>query len=143
MSAVCSPLTDVTTTTVAELHTGIDGHPHEVADVRHILRDGLVWWNIDIEIRDIAVLLTSEIVTNGLRHGRPPLRVHAFYKGSGLRVEVHDTDGDETLIIRPVDIESEGGRGLQLVELLATRWGWSPSRYGKFVWFEIDMNTAE
>jgi anti-sigma regulatory factor (Ser/Thr protein kinase) len=92
---------------------------------------------------DVAVLLVSELVTNAIRYGRPPIHLRAFPQGQGLRVEV--TDGERrapaTNADRPPakgDV-AEGGRGLLLVEGLADRWGWSAAGRGKVVWFELDV----
>ena len=36
----------------------------------------------------------------------------------------------------------EGGRGLYLVDQLATRWGSRPTKDGKAVWFEVPVGPA-
>jgi anti-sigma regulatory factor (Ser/Thr protein kinase) len=94
---------------------------------------------------EVAVLLVSELVTNAIRYGRPPIQLRAFRHGPGLRVEV--TDGERRAPVtagRPTDGANrsdipEGGRGLLLVEGLADRWGWSAMTRGKVVWFELDV----
>ena len=62
----------------------------------------------------------------------------AVRAGSGMiRVEVTDRAGPGAPQLRPASGEAEGGRGLQLVAGLATRWGWR-RRGGKIVtWFEL------
>jgi hypothetical protein len=42
--------------------------------------------------------------------------------------------------LRTARATDEGGRGLYLVEQLATRWGSRPTEDGKAVWFEIPMD---
>jgi serine phosphatase RsbU (regulator of sigma subunit) len=42
--------------------------------------------------------------------------------------------------LRTARATDEGGRGLYLVEQLATRWGSRPTEDGKAVWFEIPLN---
>jgi anti-sigma regulatory factor (Ser/Thr protein kinase) len=86
-----------------------------------------------------ALLLMSELVNNGLLHGRPgQVRVVARLDMRRLRVEVYDPGpgiGDR-LLEAPV-CTSPNGRGLVLVDALADRWGHrdgSPA----MVWFEID-----
>ncbi len=56
-----------------------------------------------------------------------------------LRVEVGDagSPGSEPRARLDVDQESEGGRGLYLVELLADKWGTHVHDEGRVVWFEI------
>jgi anti-sigma regulatory factor (Ser/Thr protein kinase) len=90
---------------------------------------------------EVAVLLVSELVTNAIRYGRPPIQLRAARHGQGIRVEV--TDGERRAPApapgRDGDEVPEGGRGLLLVEGLADRWGWSPNGRGKLVWFELDV----
>ncbi len=42
--------------------------------------------------------------------------------------------------IRSAGETDEGGRGLYLVDQIATRWGSRPTRDGKAVWFEIPVD---
>ena len=42
--------------------------------------------------------------------------------------------------LRSARATDEGGRGLYLVEQLATRWGSRPTPEGKAVWFEIPLD---
>jgi serine/threonine-protein kinase RsbW len=92
---------------------------------------------------DVAVLLVSEIFSNSVRHSRscvPGETVTvAVMAGDGLvRVEVIDRAGPGTPELRPAGRDAEGGRGLQLVAGLATRWGWRRRRGGRLVtWFEL------
>ena len=88
-----------------------------------------------------AVLLTSEVVTNAVLHGSAPIVLRLQHWGASLRVEVRDAGA----AFGPAptaswDVTAEGGRGLALVEVLATAWGRTvhddvPT--GKTVWFEI------
>lgn len=118
--------------------------PAEVGRARGLSTDYLR--DLGSRSPEVAVLLVSELVTNAIRYGRPPILLRAFRHGPGLRVEV--TDGERRAPVaagRPSDSASargdvpEGGRGLLLVEGLADRWGWSPVNRGKLVWFELDV----
>ena len=82
---------------------------------------------------DVAVLLVSEIFSNSIRHSRsgdPGETVTiAVRAGDGIvRIEVTDRAGPGTPELRSADRDTEGGRGLQLVAGLATRWGWRRRR---------------
>jgi hypothetical protein len=55
---------------------------------------------------------------------------------SSVWVEVFDPDL-RLPRIRTAGETDEGGRGLYLVEQLATRWGSRPTPEGKAVWFEV------
>jgi anti-sigma regulatory factor (Ser/Thr protein kinase) len=91
--------------------------------------------------RDVAVLLASEIFGNSVRHsgsGAPGETVTvAVRAGDGIvRVEVTDRAGLGTPELRPAGRDAEGGRGLQLVTALATRWGWRRRGGRTVTWFE-------
>jgi len=54
-------------------------------------------------------------------------------------VEVFDTDM-RLPRIRSAAETDEGGRGLYLVDQLASRWGSRPTKDGKAVWFEVAID---
>lgn len=89
---------------------------------------------------DDALLLISELVTNSVLHGGPPIVLAIDCDGEGLRVRVRDGSADLPVprAARQVD---ENGRGLSLVELLTDTWGVEPVSDehgpGKEVWFEL------
>jgi anti-sigma regulatory factor (Ser/Thr protein kinase) len=92
--------------------------------------------------QDAAILLVSEVFSNSVRHsgsGAPGETVTiAVRAGDGIvRVEVTDRAGPGRPELGPAGRDAEGGRGLQLVAGLASRWGWR-RRGGRMVtWFEI------
>ncbi len=95
----------------------------------------------------VAVLLTSELVSNVVRHANTQLTVALRFELC-VRIEVHDgaaaTEAFREILARAnttMPVESPGGRGLPLVRGLASRFGLSddPGRWnGKVVWFELD-----
>jgi anti-sigma regulatory factor (Ser/Thr protein kinase) len=117
---------------------------------------------------DTLVLLVSELVTNAVVHtGRPAVlrlcvgRDDGAGSGAGtgeggdegdegdegdgcsdergvpVRLEVTDGSSRAPRPRRAAG-EDTGGRGLELVELLADRWGWQREGDGKRVWCEVD-----
>ena len=86
---------------------------------------------------DEAELLVSELVTNAVVHGAPPVTVNVECDGTDLRVAV--TDGsDRSPVPRQADPDAESGRGIYLVDVISDRWGIAPSRgHGKAVWFTL------
>jgi anti-sigma regulatory factor (Ser/Thr protein kinase) len=113
------------------------GYGHrEVGRARRVLTRALDSWGVGNPTSEVAVLLTSELVTNAIRHGLAPVRLRAGLARPGLRVEVED-DGSGTVATRRSEIDDVDGRGLQIVAFLADRWGCGPASGGKRVWFEL------
>lgn len=85
-----------------------------------------------------AVLLVSEVVTNSVVHGGPPIVVAVDCESTtGLKVRVRDGNRDLPKP-RETDVWAEGGRGLGLVERLSDDWGVDPEPGdGKQVWFVL------
>lgn len=88
------------------------------------------------QVLDDAVLMVSELVTNSVQHGGPPLVVAAECDGDALRVLVRDgsTTSPEP---RNADADAESGRGLALVQSLSQEWGVQTDAEGKHVWFIV------
>jgi anti-sigma regulatory factor (Ser/Thr protein kinase) len=95
-------------------------------------------WRLDRELTEIALLLVSELATNAIKHGAPPVRLSLRLDAGRLRVEVTDSSPALPRLTQPGP-DQAGGRGLQIVQQLAARWGSqvSRSRLGKTVWFEL------
>jgi len=91
-------------------------------------------------VRDVASLLTSELVTNAVTHGASFVLLEAGAAASKLRVAVSD-DNPDVPVVGPVppDVTSERGRGLLLVAVLAATWGVELVDGGKAVWFELTL----
>ena len=92
---------------------------------------------IPVDAFDAAALLTSELVTNSVRHSRSDwVDVAITLADDVLRIEVSDQDRQT---VRPRTPDLEGGWGLMLVGELATRWGVDRQAAGKTVWVEFDL----
>ncbi|MGW0696798.1 MULTISPECIES: ATP-binding protein [unclassified Streptomyces] len=94
-------------------------------------------WGLN-ELADTVELLVSELVTNALCHARGPVRLNLQVRGSHLRCEVEDTNS-EGPVRRTVCADAEGGRGMELLDLLAESWGSSSTATGKTLWFELPL----
>lgn len=88
------------------------------------------------ELSDAVALLVSEVATNALVHAEGDVQVRVVTRGDVLRVEVAD---ESPLLPQPraAGPLEEGGRGLALVESVASAWGVTPLEHGKVVWFEL------
>ncbi|QIK65730.1 ATP-binding protein [Nocardioides sp. HDW12B] len=109
-----------------------------VSTARRLVRE-IVATSANPELADDAALLTSEVVTNALLHGRSPVRI-AVSVGMGVRIEVSDC-GPRDLVVREHGALATSGRGLTLLDLLA-RWGVVQTDTGKAVWFELGETRA-
>ena len=90
---------------------------------------------------DTALLLANEVVTNAVRHARPPIQLTVRVVGNMVRVEV--TDGSPDLpSVRPAGPAAPFGRGLPLLDALAEAWGADPCGPGKVVWFTLGVPEA-
>jgi anti-sigma regulatory factor (Ser/Thr protein kinase) len=107
---------------------------------RAFLRNTLETWELD-GLGEVTELLTSELVTNVVRHVGTPMTVRAVRHPSSIRVEVDDASVDPPVLQHPAPLDA-GGRGLLLVDTLADQWGTDLRPDGKTVWFEIDAPTA-
>lgn len=130
------PRTPVTRRTALSI---AQAEPERIADARQQLRDLLHDWADEDQI-DSAVLMLSEMVTNVLVHtdGDALLTAEAAGKRGKrrLRVEVTDASDEQPHRRRPGELASSG-RGLVLMEVLATAWGVDPRGEGKSIWFEL------
>src|SRR4051812_30422283 len=96
------------------------------------------------EVAEAAVLITSELVTNSVRHGRAgQVRVNVTTRGTRMRI----TGSDRPPYEPPPEGkgepagDAEGGRGPLLVAGLSEGWGHGCAgpgpRYGTAVWAEL------
>jgi len=101
---------------------------------------------VEPQLRNVLELLTSELVTNAVKHGatdpHEAILVSAQRQNGAVRVEVCDegltdfeTEPDGTDLLEP------GGNGLVLVDALASRWGVNRGQ-PKCVWFEAEPAAA-
>jgi GAF domain-containing protein/anti-sigma regulatory factor (Ser/Thr protein kinase) len=86
-----------------------------------------------------AVLLASELVTNAVRHAGSALTVAVAIGNAAVRVEVRDHSPRLPALRESMASDDEWGRGLVLVDALASRWGAERLPSGKRVWFELDL----
>jgi anti-sigma regulatory factor (Ser/Thr protein kinase) len=88
------------------------------------------------EALDTVALLVTELVTNAILHARTPLQLVIETRPDHIRVCVEDAS-PQTPEVRNYATDAVTGRGLALVEQLATSWGVDRTPTGKSVWCEI------
>jgi anti-sigma regulatory factor (Ser/Thr protein kinase) len=110
----------------------------ESAGVARWLVNDLLRDLVDEDTRDTAALLTTELVSNAIRHTRDELVVTVRVAGGRLRVGVADSSHRRPQLVQ-VGGRDTSGRGLHLIDAMADRWGVDPDDrgLGKTVWFEL------
>jgi anti-sigma regulatory factor (Ser/Thr protein kinase) len=109
---------------------------------RDFTRQTLQGWDLEVLTDDVAVIV-SELVTNAWRHGQPPgpqaaadgpIELIFWQSGRELFCVVTDAGAGHPVPAEP-DPCAEAGRGLHVIEALASSWGWSAlDPYRKAVW---------
>jgi anti-sigma regulatory factor (Ser/Thr protein kinase) len=107
------------------------------ADARRFLRDTLAGWGLDEDTVDTAVLCLSELVTNALIHTTAGCELRTLLDHGVLTTTVRD-GGTGGLDRQDGDPLSVHGRGLQVVDSLAVRWGSRLDSVGTTVWFVLE-----
>jgi anti-sigma regulatory factor (Ser/Thr protein kinase) len=91
----------------------------------------------DLTAAGTLALLTSEVVTNGVLHARTHLRLGVTAGEDHILVTCADDDASGVLMVPPPDDRRPSGRGLLLVDSLASQWGVQQHEGGKTVWFTL------
>ncbi|MBT2525028.1 ATP-binding protein [Streptomyces sp. ISL-99] len=114
-----------------------------VPAARVFAREILIKGGADRDLDD-ALLCVSELATNAVRYGVPVGGAFLLKVGvgaGGVRIECHDAGRRRPRLRHPAD-DDQTGRGLLLVEAVASRWGVGERPFGKFVWVELDIKAG-
>jgi anti-sigma regulatory factor (Ser/Thr protein kinase) len=125
--------------------------PWAAAVSRRYLRQLLRAWQL-AAVTETAQLMASELVANAVTAARAPesgilldepqpqsqpIELGVRRTEDSVIIEVTDPN-PEPPVLRQADAMDEGGRGLSIIEILGSRWGYYPSAGGgKVVWCEI------
>jgi anti-sigma regulatory factor (Ser/Thr protein kinase)/PAS domain-containing protein len=115
----------------------VPGAPTDVRRARAFVASVLASWRMPELAGGAAELLTSELVTNAIRHAGGPVTVVVRYTGAEVRIEVGDSGPPAQLAVPEPDDDALGGRGLLLVDRVADAWGVGRNVRGKHVWFSL------
>ncbi|MGW2889343.1 SpoIIE family protein phosphatase [Streptomyces griseoruber] len=114
----------------------VEPDPARVAAARQAATEQLAAWGLE-ETAFVTELVVSELVTNAIRYGEPPIRLRLI-RDRSLICEV--SDGSSTSPhLRRAHAFDEGGRGLLLVAQLTQRWGSRQTDRGKTIWAEQSL----
>ncbi|MFB7222514.1 SpoIIE family protein phosphatase [Streptomyces sp. NPDC056227] len=111
----------------------VESDPSAVAGVRKNVSQWLIDQGLEEETFATELIL-SELVTNAIRYGDPPIRVRMLHDRA-LICEVSDSSSTAPHL-RYASTTDEGGRGLYLVAQFADRWGTRYTAEGKIIWSE-------
>jgi PAS domain S-box-containing protein len=111
----------------SSLHSG---RSFTAATLRH--------WELPEGIIEDATLIVSELLTNAIIHGRPPIRLRLRRTRHELAIEVDDGDSAMPRKLRTTP-DDEHGRGLAIVADLASRWAARANGFGKTVWSTLPI----
>ncbi|MEH6375418.1 ATP-binding protein [Streptomyces sp. KLMMK] len=137
---------------VLQMQMEVRADPAEVGRARRWARSRLAGSGIGVDepLAETLILLISELVTNAVVHTGCPAVLRMLFPGAGaagaggyagtVRVEVADISARPPRR-RCAGGEDTGGRGLELVDGLADRWGWQAEGSGKRIWCEVDRTS--
>jgi anti-sigma regulatory factor (Ser/Thr protein kinase) len=131
-----------------QTHLELAALPSAVSCARGHVRSVAREWGVG-DLAETAELLVSELVTNAIR-ASDRLRIRAdlaivpviglwlVSDQISLVIHVWDGNGDEMPVRRDAGADDEAGRGLMLVDALASERGAYRKAAGKVVWVKID-----
>jgi anti-sigma regulatory factor (Ser/Thr protein kinase) len=108
-----------------------------VPTARHVLLELLRAWEAPHDLDDAALLVT-ELVSNVVDHvgGEAALSVELTLSGDRLRVAVVDGSAIRP-VVQELSRDRPRGRGLRMLQIIASGWGSDAHGDGKRVWFEL------
>ena len=120
-----------------EARTLLPGDVTTPAAARRFVRAALESVEAEPVVIETAELLTDELVTNAIVHVGCKSQLFIRAVGGVVRVEVTDPDDRLPSMAAP-SADDLNGRGLIIVNGLASAWGVEPTADGgKTVWFEL------
>lgn len=117
--------------------TSLTAGPAAASRARSLVQAAIRDWDVPVD-PSTAALLTSELVTNAIRHGDGKIIVLVISCDyEQFRVDVQDTSHSEPVQQEDPWAYAETGRGLMLVSHLSTDWGYYLTLRGKVVYFAL------
>jgi serine phosphatase RsbU (regulator of sigma subunit)/anti-sigma regulatory factor (Ser/Thr protein kinase) len=130
-------------TTAREEHSDsikLPPEPTAAGLARRFVSDRLAAWGVDDDVAEVARLCVSELVTNAVIHSGTNPEVTVRVDDECVLVLVHDR-GNRGAVQQAADYDPMGvsGRGLTLIDALATAWSAEHNADGTTVWFELAL----
>jgi anti-sigma regulatory factor (Ser/Thr protein kinase) len=107
--------------------------PESATAARHAVERVCQDWEIP-DLVDSAKAVVSELVANAVVHAHTVIQFRASLRDGYLHLAVHDQSRVPARLRAADDLLDQAGRGLMLVDALATAWGTVQTADGKVVW---------
>jgi CheY-like chemotaxis protein len=116
-------------------HALLPGELSSGSSARRLVATTLGRWNCEDAI-EVVQLLVHELVINAIVHARSEPDLTVVLLADAIRIEVADLDPSMPEV-KPDSDERTSGRGMALIDRLASAWGVERRAGGKVVWFEV------
>lgn len=100
---------------------------------RELVTEGCARWERP-EFAGSACIVVTEMVNNVVAHAQTPMTVSIALRGTDMIIATRDYSKAEPRFAGVVPPTSYGGRGLLLIDTVASRWGSTQLANGKVVW---------
>jgi anti-sigma regulatory factor (Ser/Thr protein kinase) len=120
-----------------DARTDLVAGPTAPSHARRFVREVLAQWGL-AGVSETVILLANELVTNAVLHAGTDITLDVSLSDATVRVEVVDASPRELSPAR-YGATAQTGRGLTLVQKVASDWGVTPRGSGKAVWFEVTV----
>ena len=118
-------------------HEALPRNPESSSRARRLLTR---WVGDELESEELeqAKLVCSELVNNAILHGKGPIALEVDLDENRLMIEVIDAGQGFEHVVREIPFEELGGRGLTIVDAVASRWGIHEGT--THVWAELERS---
>jgi anti-sigma regulatory factor (Ser/Thr protein kinase) len=106
--------------------------PGAARQARDLATEACLRWQLP-DLVGSASIISSELVTNAVRHAGTPMVLSLARTARYLYIAVRDQD-PRPAVLQPPDLLATSGRGLLIVQRTALSWGSAPAHTGKVVW---------
>ena len=110
-------------------------HARSAGDARRVTGRMCTDAALTEDVRDRAVLATSEVITNAILHGKGATRLTVTTRPGGVKIEVGDAS--RRLPARRPGSQPLAGGGIQVLGSCANLWGVRKTARGKVVWVDV------
>jgi anti-sigma regulatory factor (Ser/Thr protein kinase) len=117
-------------TTAARLRVELEPVVQAARRARELVTEACTRWDLP-DLTGPAHTAVTELVNNAVVHAGTPMTVGLTVQGRELHIAVRDYSHRPPQVSQPTPY---GGRGLRLLEAVASGWGCTPLDDGKVVW---------